>query len=388
MKKLLLSIGFIVGSFLTGSAQWTPVASGLTADFDDIHFLDQLNGYCAGGFGYTYKTIDGGNTWSATTNQGFRDFTFVNSTYGFAASIVGQSMGKTINGGSSWTMLTPPTSNSLWGVAATSSLTAYFVGTGGVLWKTTNGGSTFTVKNSGTTNLITDVIFTSANTGFIAVQSTGVRRTSDAGTTWTTVTNPAGLLTEMCFVNSNVGFVVGSSGTISKTTDGGTTWTLQTSNSTSYLQSIHFYDVNTGIAVGSGGTILYTNDGGTNWYSLNSGVTGMLTDVYMLTASSAVVVGENGVILKNTNIFVGIEEHELAASEITVYPNPVVDKLKVSSTKDIHSVEVFDITGKSVYASGKLNTKEYTVDLSKIKSGNYSVSVKTSAGTATKNIIK
>ncbi|MES2763207.1 MAG: YCF48-related protein [Bacteroidota bacterium] len=388
MKKLLLSLGFVVGSLFNATAQWSVIASGTTADFDDIHFIDPLNGFCGGGFNYTYKTVDGGTTWTATTSQGFRDYTFVNSTQAFGASIVGQSMGKTVNGGATWTMLTPPTSNSLWGVAATSSTTAYFVGTGGVLWKTINGGTSFTVKNSGTSNLITDVIFTSATTGFIAAQSTGVRRTMDAGTTWSTVTSPAGLTTEMCFVNSSVGFVVGSSGLISKTSDGGTTWTVQTTNSTSYLQSIHFYDVNTGIAVGSAGTILYTNNGGTNWYSLTSGVTGMLTDVHMTSATTAVVVGEDGVILKNSNIFVGIEEHELAATEINVFPNPVADKLTVNSTHDIHSVEVFDITGKSVYASGKLNTKEHSADLSKLKSGNYSVSVSTSAGTATKNIIK
>lgn len=390
MKKKLLTLGFIFGSFLIGKAQWTSVAPiGLTADFDDIHFLDSQNGYCAGGFTYTYKTTNGGTTWSATTNQGFRDFTFVNSTYGFAASIVGQSMGKTINGGSSWTLLTPPTSNSLWGVAATSSLTAYFVGTGGVLWKTINGGTSFTVKASGTTNLLTDIHFTSATTGFIIGQSGGIRRTLDAGTTWSVMTNPVGKsLTESCFVNSMVGYVVGSGGLIVKTIDGGTTWTTLTTNSTSYLQGVNFFDINTGIAVGSGGVILYTNDGGVNWYLQNSGITSMLTDVNMLSATSAVVVGESGVILKNANIFVGIEQHKLTPTEISIYPNPVVDKVTVKSTNEINSIEVFDITSKLVISSGSIKTKEHTLDLSKVKSGEYFVTITGLSGKTTQKIIK
>ncbi len=388
MKKNLLCLGLIFGSYAIGLAQWNVIPSGTTADFNDIHFLDSQNGYCGGGYSYSYKTTNGGNTWTATTSQGFRDYSFVNSTYGFAASIVGQSMGKTTNGGTSWTMLTPPTSNSLWGVAATSSLTAYFVGTGGVLWKTTNGGSSFTVKNSGTSNLLTDIHFTSSTTGFIIGQSGGIRKTTDAGTTWSVVTNPSGLLTESCFVNGNVGYVVGSNGLIVKTIDGGTTWITLTTNSTSYLQSIHFYDVNTGIAVGSGGIILYTNDGGVNWHPQNSGLTTLLTDVFMLSATSAVVIGEDGLILKNNNIFVGIEEHSNIEVGISAYPNPVSNTTTVKSTNEMSLIEVIDITGKLVFSSGMIKAKEYILDLSNVKTGDYFISIGTSSGKVTRKLIK
>jgi len=389
MKKIVLSLGFIFGSYLIGKAQWTVVPSVTTNDLDDVYFFDSQNGICGGGNTYMYKTVDGGSSWSQTANLGFRDYSFANSTYGFAASFVGQSMAKTVNGSTSWSMLTPPTSNSLWGVAATSSLTAYFVGTGGVCWKTTNGGTSFTVLNSGTSNLITDINFTSATTGFIIGQSGGIRRTTNSGSTWSVVNNPVGpSLTESCFVNSSVGYVVGSGGLILKTADGGTTWTTLTTNSTSYLQSINFFDVNIGIAVGSGGTILYTNDGGVNWYPQTSGVTSMLMDVHMTSATSAVVIGQGGVILKNSNIFVGIEQYTLPAPEITIFPNPVIDNINVKSTNEIHVIEVYDITSKLVYSSGNIKTKEHTIDLSKIKTGEYFITITGEWGKSTQKLIK
>lgn len=299
-------IGFSNFEFITteneNTSPWLSINSGTSSDLDAIHFFDTQKGICSGGFVNILNTINSGNSWNISSSLGYRDFDFYSRDIGYAASRVGNSIGRTIDGGETWTSLTPPTSNSLWGVAATSSSTVYFVGTGGVLWKTTNSGISFTVLDSGVSDLLTDIVFTNSTTGFILSQISGIRKTTDAGASWTTIYTPNGIMTEMHFVNESVGYAIGSDGLVVKTTDAGSTWSILPTNSTSYLQGVHFFDINNGIVVGTGGTILITKDGGTNWDQQNSNTTEILNDARMLSENSAIVIGDNGVILKNENI--------------------------------------------------------------------------------------
>ena len=338
-KLQILQILFL-SAFLSNQkviAQWLPITSGTGEKLDAIHFIDSQNGYCTGGFTNTLKTTNGGNTWVVGSSQGFHDFGFYDNTFGYGASDVSQSMAKTTNGGLSWTSITPPTSNSLWAVSATNSTTAYFVGTGGVLWKTTNGGATVTVGSSGTTQLLTDIVFTNATTGYIVVQTGQIKKTINSGTSWNIVHTITGaLLTEMFFVDNNVGYVVGSGGKVVKTIDGGINWTTLTTNNTKYLQGVNFFDANHGIVVGSGGTILYTNDGGITWNSQNSATTENLYDVWMLSATSAIVCGDNGTILKNNNIITGVED-DISSSKIMLYPNPFSSQATLQTDNPLHN---------------------------------------------------
>lgn len=376
MKTPLLAAAF-VGCICAAHAQWTSINSGVTAKLDAIHFKDAQNGMCSGGFTNALVTTDGGSTWTMSDDQGFRDYGFSDATNGFGASIVGQSMAKTGNGGTSWTQITPPTSNSLWAVASTSATTGHFVGTGGVYWRTTNGGASVTVGSSGTTDLLTDIVFTSTSVGYIAVQTGDIKKTTNGGLSWTTVysaPNPT-LLTEMCFPDANTGYAVGSTGGVFKTADGGTTWQQQTAGtSTMYFQGVNFYDANHGIIVGMNGVIFYTADGGTTWNQQNSGTTQALYDVRMLSATSAVVTGDGGVILKNTNITATVGTSEMTdAFEVNVAPNPVNDLLTISAATPFTGVEVYDAQGKQVFVSGTQALDTYTVDFSGLESGVYIV---------------
>ncbi|MFA6923373.1 MAG: YCF48-related protein [Bacteroidales bacterium] len=389
MKKTILSFGLISCLFFTGNAQWLTITSGITAKLDAIHFIDSQNGYCSGGFTNTLETTDGGNNWKKGSSQGFRDFGFYNNTYGYGASIGVISMAKTTNGGLSWTSITPPTSNSLWAVSATSSTTAYFVGTGGVLWKTINGGSTVTIGNSGTTDLLTDIVFTNTTTGFLVVQTGEIKKTTNSGTSWSTVhTVTSNLLTEMFFVDNNVGYVIGGGGTVVKTTDGGQNWTTLTTNSTSYLQGINFFNANNGIVVGTAGTILYTNDGGTTWSSQNSGTTEDLFDVSMLSTTSAIVTGDNGTILKNNNIIFGIE-NKILSIDIMLYPNPVADKLtlELPQTSKQSTITIYNINGAELIKQQAITNKTQ-IDISTLPSGIYFVKLITDKTVEVRKIIK
>lgn len=372
MKQLLLS-AFFTGTILSITAQWAPVNSGVSAKLDAIHFKDAQNGMCSGGFVNALVTSDGGATWVMSNDQGFRDYSFTSSTNGYGASIVSQSMAKTSNGGTSWTSITPPTSNSLWGVAAISATTAHFVGTGGVYWYTTNGGNSVQVGNSGTTALLTDIFFTSSSTGFIAVQSGEIRRTLNGGSSWSVIYDaPLGIaLTEMHFVDAITGYATGSNGGIFKTTDGGANWQQQTTGTSSHFQGVHFYDANHGVLVGLLGAIFYTDNGGATWYEQSSGTTEHLYDVRMLSANSAIVIGDNGTILKNTTITSEVGLSESTSIEVSTFPNPVTDKLTIEASAPIEGVEVYNMDGRQLFTSGEQWLDNYSIDFSAFATGTY-----------------
>jgi len=69
------------------------------------------------------------------------------------------------------------------------------------------------------------------------------------------------------------------------------TWTEQTSNTTEWLNDIHFVDSLAGWAVGDNGTIVATVDGGATWTTQTSGTTEKLRSVYFISAARGFVAG-------------------------------------------------------------------------------------------------
>lgn len=87
----------------------------------------------------------------------------------------------------------------------------------------------------------------------------------------------------------------------------------------------------------------------------------------------------------DTNSTLGITEHELKNS-IIVFPNPTPGEFKVYSKSDlIHSLEVYDIFGKSIFQT-TVNGKFETVSLNQA-SGIYFLKVKTRQGVISKKIV-
>lgn len=63
-------------------------------------------------------------------------------------------------------------------------------------------------------------------------------------------------------------------------------------------------------------------------------------------------------------------------SGLSVYPNPVIDKLNIDYAKDISSVSVFDLYGRQVF-SQEANSNQVQLDLSSLANGLYFVILKT-----------
>lgn len=91
---------------------------------------------------------------------------------------------------------------------------------------------------------------------------------------------------------------------------------------------------------------------------------------------------------------VNVLASSLATHEVTkknasfrVYPNPVTQILNIDSQEKIQSVSVFDATGRNVLSS-EVNQAKCNVDLSKLTSGTYIVTIKTENGSQSAKVIK
>ena len=73
--------------------------------------------------------------------------------------------------------------------------------------------------------------------------------------------------------------------------------------------------------------------------------------------------------------------------EISVYPNPSSDFLKISAFKNIDEINIYDIMGKQVY-SNKTNTNTLDLNISNFKNGYYSIKIKVGEFIKVKSFIK
>jgi hypothetical protein len=89
----------------------------------------------------------------------------------------------------------------------------------------------------------------------------------------------------------------------------------------------------------------------------------------------------------NTEDVLGL--NSIALDLISIYPNPVKDKLNISSsTAFIESVEVFDILNKRVISSSLGSMNQGSIDVSKLDNAVYFITIKTDRGSVTKKFIK
>ena len=79
----------------------------------------------------------------------------------------------------------------------------------------------------------------------------------------------------------------------------------------------------------------------------------------------------------------GVEEQQ---GQLTVYPNPVVDKLRINDT-DIQSVEVFDMQGRLVHSEDCDHADQVEIDFQGFARGIYSVSIKSAGRNVTKSVV-
>ena len=111
------------------------------------------------------------------------------------------------------------------------------------------------------------------------------------------------------------------------------------------------------------------------------------TTSYNLTiqVSDGISLGEGNITVK-VNDVIETGMHEVVASDVNVYPNPVKDCLHIKSEEVIAQIKIYNIAGSVVYLNNPSTSYE-KIDLSELSSGIYMVYVKTEINTIVKRII-
>jgi hypothetical protein len=82
----------------------------------------------------------------------------------------------------------------------------------------------------------------------------------------------------------------------------------------------------------------------------------------------------------------GVNEH--SKNEISIYPNPTAEKIKITSTNVINPIELIDLYGRTILMSPEVKEYEYSLDLSAYSNGKYILKVISDVKTEFHSIIK
>lgn len=347
--KKYLQIAFMLFLPFVLKAQWSPVRFDHFNMFEKVVAVDEDNVFFIGRDYMNYrnffmKTNDGGTTWDSvgiyliTTYHELRTIFFVNTMVGFIGGSKEnkQLLLKTLDGGDTWTEITPDTTLNIMSIHFTDALNGYVTDGWDNLYFTSNGGANW-VKSTITHN-ISDLYFLDNNTGFAAggtasTTSAILSKTTDGGQNWTpllTVANPLLFVSsfdKIDFVSPNEGFVfMGNTNQIYKTLDGGSSWDTITVVAVEYIADLDFTSANNGHLLSLAGELFATTDGGQTWtleYATTWGAYGPSVYLYSIAFvnGTGYVGGSNGLVKKHVTVIcdsISIDTIYLDANSLTM----------------------------------------------------------------------
>lgn len=151
------------------------------------YYISDNEGWLADDEGNLLKTTNGGDSWNSNAVAiEFKELQFIDALNGFG--ITSSAAYKTVNGGTSWTLLSLPgeMGRALYFINSTTG----FVSGDEVIYKTTDGGSNWTtISTEGVS--FTDFFFINSTAGIATAHDENnyqcIWRTADAGSTWANV---------------------------------------------------------------------------------------------------------------------------------------------------------------------------------------------------------
>ncbi len=237
-------VGWIGGDFgiaktVDGGLTWAK--QGDAFNITKLFFINSEIGYAVGGIdgttpntGFIYKTTDGGNNWSLTSNNTtwsrFYGIQFVDENNGWAFSEKKGVIVRTTNAGNSWETVYANNLNYFGGLYFINKNIGWCTGrteTAGVVLKTTDGGLNWVNIAGSLPYAISNIqFFDEQNSWATSATQTEIftRKTTNSGLSWDiSLTTTSDVFSgSLNFVNQNLGYVVGGNGKIYKYTDNST----------------------------------------------------------------------------------------------------------------------------------------------------------------------
>jgi len=327
----------------------------------------------------------------------------------------------TTNGGVTWTNKTPVnmfTSNTSFG-----NITCFFTPSVGIVMgdpvageyeihRTTDGGNTWTAiagsvipNPSGSGEFGLTDVFTKYGTSdvWFGTNLGRVYHSSDAGLTWSVASIGATpYVNDIAFRDAMNGILLTNAGTAYRTNNGGASWTQITpidpnmgKNSISAIPGTNLF---ASCGAGTGNNVIsYSSDDGATWTSWGGANVQYLEieffnnmDGYAGGFSDPMNAGVDGM-FKYSGVALGVNNAFIPYATLEMYPNPSTGlvTLDLAPSKAGATINVIDVTGKIVHSENVKNGsfEKYTLNLSDLAKGIYSINVIRPTGTETSKVI-
>jgi photosystem II stability/assembly factor-like uncharacterized protein len=269
-------------------ANYTTVSSRLRGTFTRIRAgLTPGSAFAPGPDGTLGRTVDGGRTWTAgtvTTSEDVRDVSFPTPDVGFALDTAGGLFGTT-TGGATWRGLDTGTTARPAAVYAPDSKTVLLIGPTGIRRSTDAGGSFNAIKGKPVSVTQLGEVDRAAG-AIVAYGVQDVLRSTDKGKSWTALRKPGKYVKRgkklvnrlpirlVDFTDANNGYLMSADGRLWRTKNAGKAWAELPGTGTADARWMGFSSPQKGYLVissfgdvrGRTGFVLRTDDAGATWH--------------------------------------------------------------------------------------------------------------------------
>jgi photosystem II stability/assembly factor-like uncharacterized protein len=255
-------------------ASWAPVGGGIPgSDFNHLRATNSQLAEAGGDNGTVARTVDGGANWftvGVPTPSSIRDASFPSQGTGYALDTSG-GVFKTVNGGTTWSILDTGASGNPRALLAVDANRLLLIGPNGLKLSKDGGNSFKNVKSKAVRGKSIDDVDV-ASGALVAFGRKTLALSKDKGKTWEKLKRPKDqTLADVDFAGASKGYALTETGSLYKTSNGGDKWKVVKAIGTNDGSEISFSSAGKGYVSLSEfghqdfGYVLRTKNGGKTW---------------------------------------------------------------------------------------------------------------------------